>query len=103
MRRPGGRFPSSRCRLPRSGRVSNPPLPLLTADAISGGAMTTASTLHRFGLAVLVLMALPLLASCGGSSKDDAQAANAPPAPVEELYNNGIDALNAQRYATATD
>jgi len=48
-------------------------------------------------------MALPLLASCGGSSKDDAQAANAPPAPVEELYNNGIDALNAQRYATATD
>ena len=65
--------------------------------------MTTASTSRRFGLAILVLMALPLLASCGGSSKDDAQAANAPPAPVEELYNNGIDALNAQRYATATD
>ena len=64
--------------------------------------MRTASTTRRF-LPVCALILLPLLASCGGSSKDDAQASNAPPAPVEELYNNGIDALNSQRYATATD
>ena len=29
--------------------------------------------------------------------------ADAPPAPVEDLYNNGVDALNARRFASATD
>jgi outer membrane protein assembly factor BamD len=52
----------------------------------------------RFALALI----LPLLASCGGSKEDQA-ASNQPVAPVEDLYNNGIDALNAQRYETATD
>jgi outer membrane protein assembly factor BamD len=42
---------------------------------------------------------LPLLAGCGGSK--DEEATNAPPAPVEDMYNNGIDALNARRFATA--
>ncbi len=65
--------------------------------------MTTASVTRRFALPAVALVLLPLLASCGGS-KDTAQAnANAPPAPVEQLYNNGIDALNDKRYATATD
>jgi outer membrane protein assembly factor BamD len=64
--------------------------------------MTAVSTTLRFSSAVALVL-LPLLAACGGSSKDDAQASNGPPLPVEELYNNGIDALNAKRYATATD
>lgn len=59
------------------------------------------SALRRFALGAIVL--LPVLAGCG-SSKDDANAdASAPPAPVETLYNNGIDALNSKRYATAGD
>jgi outer membrane protein assembly factor BamD len=44
---------------------------------------------------------LLLLGGCG--SKDDKTATDAPVAPVEVLYNNGIDALNAQRYDSATD
>jgi outer membrane protein assembly factor BamD len=52
----------------------------------------------RFAMALL----LPLLASCGGS-KQDSSASTKPVAPVEDLYNNGVDALNAQRYQTATD
>jgi outer membrane protein assembly factor BamD len=49
-------------------------------------------------------MLLPLLGGCG-SSKSDSSASNTnrQVAPVEDLYNNGIDALNAQRYETATD
>ena len=54
----------------------------------------------RFGLALFVL--LPLLAGCGGSKDEDANNTSTV-APVEDLYNNGIDALNAQRYQTATD
>lgn len=54
----------------------------------------------RFALALLA--ALPLLAGCGGS-KDENANASAPVAPVEVLYNNGIDALNSQRYESATD
>jgi outer membrane protein assembly factor BamD len=42
---------------------------------------------------------LPLLSGCGSSSADAAK--NAPAGPVEELYNNGVDALNARRFATA--
>ena len=64
--------------------------------------MRTAPTTLRFGLPFVALVLLSLLASCGGS-KDEAQASNGPPAPVEQLYNNGIDALNDKRYATATD
>ena len=53
----------------------------------------------RFALALL--LALPLLAACGGDSeKDDA---NVPVAPVEDMYNNGMDALNAKRYQSAED
>ena len=40
----------------------------------------------------------PLLSACG-SSGDTAKTASV--APVEELYNNGVDALNARRFATA--
>ena len=50
----------------------------------------------------LALVAL-LLAGCGGKSKDENADVTAPPAPVEDLYNNGVDALNAQRYSSAND
>jgi outer membrane protein assembly factor BamD len=48
-----------------------------------------------------LLALLPLLSGCGGSSDDTAQPA--PVAPVEVLYNNGVDALNARRFASAGD
>jgi outer membrane protein assembly factor BamD len=57
--------------------------------------------LRHFALGVVALL-LPLLAGCG-SSKDEAAKNDAPSAPVEDLYNNGVDALNARRYETATD
>ena len=41
----------------------------------------------------------PLLSACGSSSDTATKAA--PVAPVEELYNNGVDALNARRFTTA--
>jgi outer membrane protein assembly factor BamD len=50
----------------------------------------------------LALVAL-LLAGCGGKSKDENADVTALPAPVEDLYNNGVDALNAQRYSSAND
>jgi outer membrane protein assembly factor BamD len=62
--------------------------------------MTHRNPLHLFALSLTLL--LPLLAGCGSSKSEDADAAG-PAAPVEELYNNGVDALNAQRYQTATD
>jgi outer membrane protein assembly factor BamD len=43
---------------------------------------------------------LPLLSACGGSSDS---AKNVPVGPVEDLYNNGVDALNARRFTTASD
>jgi outer membrane protein assembly factor BamD len=43
---------------------------------------------------------LPLLSGCG-SSDDNAKAL--PAGPVEELYNNGVDALNERRFSTAGD
>ncbi|MEA2745280.1 MAG: outer membrane protein assembly factor BamD, partial [Acetobacteraceae bacterium] len=44
---------------------------------------------------------LPLLSGCGSSN--DPAPAPAAVAPVEELYNNGVDALNARRFSTAGD
>ena len=51
-----------------------------------------------FALALVLLS--PVLAGCGGA-KDESTSTTV--APVEELYNNGIDALNARRYQSATD
>lgn len=48
------------------------------------------------GLAAL----LPLLSGCGAT---DDNAKKGPSGPVEGIYNNGIDALNARRFATADD
>jgi outer membrane protein assembly factor BamD len=52
-------------------------------------------------LAASLFLCLPLLVSCG--SKDDNAGAERPVAPVEDLYNNGVDALNSQRYDSAND
>ena len=52
-------------------------------------------------LFTLLCVAAPLLGGCGGSSDKDKAAAPTP--PVEALYNNGLDALNARRYAAASD
>lgn len=62
---------------------------------------TSVAALRRFACATVLLA--PLLAGCGGSSSDQKAQVNAPARPVEELYNNGMDALGAARYATATD
>jgi outer membrane protein assembly factor BamD len=54
-------------------------------------------------LAVLAgLLMLPMLAACGSGDDDAATAAASQNVPVEQLYNNGIDALHDKRYATAT-
>jgi outer membrane protein assembly factor BamD len=42
---------------------------------------------------------LPLLSGCGSSDTPK----TGPVGPVEELYNNGVDALNARRFSTAGD
>ena len=60
----------------------------------------SARALRRFAVGLVVLM--PLLSGCGDSKDEDANV-NASTAPVEDLYNNGVDALNAQRYKSATD
>jgi outer membrane protein assembly factor BamD len=60
--------------------------------------------MSRFRIASLPLLAVLLaLSACGSSKKDDTSDAIATVAPVEVLYNNGLDALNAKRYATAGD
>lgn len=51
-------------------------------------------------LFILFCVAAPLLSGCGDSDKDKNAG---PPQPVEVLYNNGLDALNAHRYSAAND
>jgi outer membrane protein assembly factor BamD len=50
--------------------------------------------------ALITLAVLPLLSACGSS---DDNAKKPLTGPVEELYNNGVDALNARRFSTAAD
>ena len=58
------------------------------------------SSIRQFALGLVLL--LPLLAGCS-SSKDQNADASKPVGSVEDLYNNGIDAMNAQRFDTAND
>jgi outer membrane protein assembly factor BamD len=63
------------------------------------------STPHwRFSRVLFLGMAalLPLLSGCGSSSSADSSK-KAVTGSVEELYNNGVDALNARRFSTADD
>ncbi len=63
------------------------------------------STIHHRARALYVPLAFAAalaVAGCAGSgNKDD--ASNGPAPPVETLYNNGMDALNDQRYSSAED
>ena len=52
-------------------------------------------------LPLLLCLLAPLLSGCGGSS--DSEKLAGPPQPVEVLYNNGLDALNARRFSSAND
>jgi outer membrane protein assembly factor BamD len=54
-------------------------------------------------LAVGLTVLLPLLSGCGGNKDSDQNGTDVAPAPVEQLYNNGVDALQSQRYSTAAD
>ncbi len=56
------------------------------------------STLPR-SLLLAAALILPLLTGCSG---DDAAKKTAV-GPVEEIYNNGVDALNARRFSSADD
>jgi outer membrane protein assembly factor BamD len=55
---------------------------------------------RRLALWAAILL-LPLLAACGSGDDAAEQAAAASNTPVEQLYNNGVDALHDKRYATA--
>jgi outer membrane protein assembly factor BamD len=81
----------------RGGCLSGPAAPL---RALRGHGITAIMIPVR-PPSLLLLIALPLLASCGGSKEQD--TSNVPPAPVEDLYNNGVDAVNAKRYTAATE
>jgi outer membrane protein assembly factor BamD len=70
---------------------------------ISAAMSTFPCPTRRFG-SLIAGISLCLLSACGSSSTPAATAeAEKPVAPVETLYNNGIDALNARRFATADD
>jgi len=51
----------------------------------------------------LLALALPLLPGCGGGSHSNQAAVDGPAPPVETLYNNGLDAVNSQRFQSAED
>jgi outer membrane protein assembly factor BamD len=59
-------------------------------------------TRHRALIPLLALLAgVFMLAACGNSEEAAEEAAAAQNAPVEQLYNNGVDALHDKRYSTA--
>jgi len=57
--------------------------------------------LRRALLATVLL--LPLLTGCGGKKDEEDAGTGVAPAPVEDLYNNGVDALRDARYSSAGD
>jgi outer membrane protein assembly factor BamD len=54
-------------------------------------------------LALGAVLLLPLLGGCGSKHDDSDDTATTTSVPVETLYNNGVDALQAKRYTTAID
>ena len=71
-----------------------------TARSRPSGPAARRHTFRRLALGAVLL--LPLLGGCGSKSDDDDANINAS-VPVETLYNNGIDALQARRYSAAID
>lgn len=58
------------------------------------------ATLSFRAMSRLFCLAVPLLGGCGDSDKDKTAG---PAAPVEVLYNNGLDAMDTHRYSSAND
>src|SRR5271156_2080252 len=81
------------------------PITRLTARCRPPGLAARRHTFRRLALGAVLL--LPLLGGCGSKSDEDADASASASGdasvPVETRYNNGIDALQAQRYSTAID
>src|SRR6201996_6029135 len=65
--------------------------------------MNASPTLIERGSRALCLGVVALLPFVSGCSSTDDSAKAAPVGPVEDLYNNGVDALNARRFSTADD
>jgi outer membrane protein assembly factor BamD len=60
-----------------------------------------ASGFGRYSMFAALLL-LPLIAGCGSSEDDEAKALDtATVPPVEEMYNNALDALNQKKYSVA--
>ena len=59
---------------------------------------------RRLGRAMLAaVLLLPMLSACGGGAATADADKKALTGPVEDLYNNGVDALNARRFSVASD
>jgi outer membrane protein assembly factor BamD len=54
-------------------------------------------------LRILLLGAVALSSLLSGCGSSDENSKQVPTGPVEELYNNGVDALNARRFSAAGD
>ncbi len=65
--------------------------------------MNTSSPISDCSLRILFLGAVALSSLLSGCGASDESGKQAPTGPVEELYNNGVDALNARRFTTAAD
>ena len=65
--------------------------------------MNTSSAISDCSLRILFLGAIALSSLLSGCGSSDESAKQLPTGPVEELYNNGVDALNARRFTAAAD
>ncbi len=65
--------------------------------------MNTSSPISKCSLRSLFLGAVALSSLLSGCGSSDENSKQLPTGPVEELYNNGVDALNARRFTSAAD
>jgi outer membrane protein assembly factor BamD len=65
--------------------------------------MNTSSPISNCSLRILLLGAVALSSLLSGCGSSDENSKQVPTGPVEELYNNGVDALNARRFSAAGD
>jgi len=76
------------------------PTARLTARSRPSGLAARRHSFRRLALGAVLL--LPLLGGCG-SKKEEEESSSSTSVPVETLYNNGIDALQARRFTSALD
>src|SRR5271167_1738982 len=77
------------------------PTARLTARSRPSGLAARRHAFRRLALGAVLL--LLLLGGCGSKNDEEADANSSASVPVETLYNNGIDALQARRYSSAID